>query len=222
MLKNMLNLTGVLAIFSLVLFTSCNKDATEELTTEAFTETSLSAIQRDASAGPDGCFEFVFPITVSFEDVTSASVNDYEELKATILAWKEANPDATERPQLEFPLEVMSEDGELISVTSKEELLALKKTCGKGKKGKGKCKKPCIKLVFPISIEFPDGATAETADRAELKSLVRAWKEANPDATERPAFVFPIQVILIEDGTTVEVNDREELKTLKGSCKEEI
>ncbi len=69
--------------------------------------------------------------------------------------------------------------------------------------------------MFPLTIQFPDGTTAEAADRAELKSLAREWKEANPDSEERPAIVFPIDVTL-EDGSTVTVNSKEELKALRG------
>lgn len=224
MLKNILNFSFVFTLLSLTFFTSCDKDSdelTEEITTEAFTSTAMSAIQRDASTGPDGCFEFVFPVTLEFADGTTQSLNDYDELKAAILAWKEANPDATERPNLVFPLEVISQDGEVLSVTERAELRALKRACGKGNKGHGKCKNPCFTLVFPISISFPDGTTAEAADRMALKTLVREWKEANPNATERPAFVFPIEVEMKADGSIVEAADKEALKVLKESCQDD-
>ena len=59
-------------------------------------------------------------------------------------------------------------------------------------------------------------------DRSEVRAALQAWKEANPDATERPdvALVFPITVTL-EDGTTASVNSEEELDALKESCPQE-
>ncbi len=222
MLKNILKFSFVFSLLSLTFLTSCDKDSNalaEETTTEAFTTTTMSAIQREASAGPEGCFEFVFPISLEFADATTQILNDYDELKAAILAWKEANPDATERPNLIFPLEVISEDGEVLSITDRTELRALKRACGKGNKGHGKCKNPCFDIVFPISVSFSDGTTAEAADRSALKTLVREWKEANPDATERPAIVFPIEVELEVDGSIVEVEDKDALKALKESCR---
>ncbi|MFK7809258.1 MAG: hypothetical protein AB8F74_15750 [Saprospiraceae bacterium] len=221
MLNQILKGFCLVAIFSLSIFTSCNKEATTELdngtTTEAFTSSVMNAIQRDASTGPQGCFEFVFPITVAFEDESTATVNDYDELKDAVQAWRESNPDAKKRPNLVFPVEVISEDGELISVSDREELKTLKEACGKGH---GKCRKPCFKFTFPLTVTLPDGTTVTGADRSELKSLIRAWKEDNPDATERPALVFPIEVTLQPDGETVTVNDSDELKALKESCKE--
>ncbi|MFT4665376.1 MAG: hypothetical protein ACI8YQ_001788 [Polaribacter sp.] len=224
MLKNILNFSFVFTLFSLTFFTSCDKDSdglSAETTTEAFTTSTMAAIQREASAGPEGCFEFVFPITIEFADATSQTLNDYVELKAAILAWKEANPDATERPNLVFPLEVISQDGEVLSVTDREELRALKRACRNGNNGHGKCKRPCFNILFPITISFPDGTTAEAADRLALKTLVRAWKEANPDATERPVIVFPIEVEMKADGSIVEVADKEALKILKESCQDD-
>jgi len=111
----------------------------------------------------------------------------------------------------------------IISVTTQEELKELRATCRKGygpKKGKrGNKECSCFEIVFPLTISFPDGTTAEVNDRAEFKSTVREWKTNNPDATERPELVFPITVQL-EDGTTSVANDEEELKALKLACRD--
>jgi len=232
MLKPLLKFSFLFAFISLTLLTSCNKEDTESLNienvtdedlqdTQIFTAVALFELQDNASSGPHGCFELVFPITVEFPDASTAEVNDYDELKTAIQTWKEANPDATDRPTFVFPVEVISEDGELTSVNDHDELKELKRSCKKDRKGKGKCSDPCFEIVYPLTISFPDGTTAEAADRPELKTLIRAWKEANPDATEKPEIVFPIEVTMTDDGTTVTVNDKDELSALKESCKEE-
>ena len=75
----------------------------------------------------------------------------------------------------------------------------------------------CFELVFPISIEFEDGTTSTANSYDELRELIMAWKEANPNPGERPTFVFPIEVIA-EDGELISVNDLNELKALKAEC----
>lgn len=232
MLKPLLKFSFLFAIVSLTLLTSCNKEDTDSLNfenvtdedlqdTQIFTAVAMFELQDNASSGPDGCFELVFPITIEFPDATTAEVNDYDELKSEIEAWKIANPTATDRPTFVFPVEVISEDGELISVNDADELRALKRSCRKNGRGKGKCSDPCFDIVYPLTISFPDGTTADAADRSELKSLIRAWKEANPDATEKPEVVFPIEVVMEDDGSTVTVNDKDELKALKESCQDD-
>ncbi len=225
MSKYSFKLLMVLAVVtSLFAFNSCNKD--ESLTNSEdvsnFVNETVYNFQRDGNCGKFGCYEFVFPITIVFPDETTSEVESYDALKETLKAWKEANPDATERPSLSFPLEVVSEDGEIISVASREELRELARECirgffkGRGRPGHGKGDF-CFKLVFPLSIAFPDGTTMEVEDRRDLRSTLREWKAANPDAEERPTLAFPITVEM-EDGTQVSVESSEALQELKESC----
>ena len=226
MLKLISKNVWVMALMAAFFMASCDQaaDVVTEETTEEFVDQALFVLQEQGNIGRNGCYELIFPITVEFPDGTTVTANDYEELGTAIKTWKEANPDATERPSFVFPIEVLSEDGEVISVASHEELRALKEACPgnyfghHGPRGhRGKCN-PCFEIVFPIDILFPDGTTAEAADRMTLKTLIREWKEANPDEEERPEIVFPIEVEMEEDGTIVTVNDLDELKALKESC----
>lgn len=220
----------VLLLFASTIFVACNEDITnsfiDEETLDTFVDQSLFELQNEGNIGRLGCYELVFPITINFSDETTSTVNDYEELAAAIQTWKENNPDATERPAFEFPIEVLSEDGELTSVTNGEELKALKRACRADKfndrdpRGHRKNCKPCFDMVFPITIQFPDATTAEVSSRAELKTTLRAWKAANPDATERPTIAFPIDVEF-EDGSITTVNSSAELEELKQACRDE-
>ena len=56
----------------------------------------------------------------------------------------------------------------------------------KSEKGKRKKKKSPFKFVFPISFEMPDGSTISANDKQELKSLIKAWRDENPDSNEKP------------------------------------
>lgn len=204
-----------LAIFSL---TSCEKEGVlSDEVVQNFVEESVEAVERSGNVGRTGCYEFVFPITVTFPDGASNSLDDYETLRATIKAWKEANPEAEEKPSLAFPLEVVSQEGELITVEDAAALKTLKKACKRsGKKDRNKGDR-CFKLVFPVSIVFPDGTTTEFADKAALKTAVRTWKSENPDAEVKPMLAYPLTIEL-EDGTTVTIEDAAALMAQKESC----
>lgn len=219
MIKRMFKITWVaaLAVFTFFL-TSCDKENTiSEEIVENFVDESVEAMDRSGSMGRGGCFELVFPITVDFPDGTSSEVDSYETLRGSIRSWKEANTESEERPSLAFPIEVVGQEGELISITSSEELRELRQTCRRNFIKNNKKKDRCFKLVFPISLNYPDGTTTEYPDRRAMKQDLRAWKQANPDAEERPSLVFPVDVEL-EDGTIVSIASAEELQAQKDSC----
>ncbi|AEE50604.1 hypothetical protein [Haliscomenobacter hydrossis] len=80
--------------------------------------------------------------------------------------------------------------------------------CGRGS---------CFEFVYPISIKFADGTTAEVTSNENMRETIRTWKENNPSATERPTLVFPLEV-LAKDGTVSSVASEEEFKTLLATC----
>ncbi len=223
MFKNALNFSWILVLCALLV--SCNKEdqtTTDEETVAEFANNTVYAMQQSAALGHQGCYELVFPIFIEYEDGTISEYNSYDELREGIMAWKEANPDAEARPQLQFPIEMISEDGELITVDDHQELRRIREACGRPfrpdhhRPGQGGCN-PCFQFVFPFNIEFPDGTIEEITSRQDLKQTIRAWKQANPDADERPQLVFPITVEM-EDGTLVTVNSQEELIALREDC----
>jgi hypothetical protein len=221
MTKQNLNISKVIAFAMAAFLTSCDKSTLSTLDgVFDYTDEAMFTLQESGSIGKQGCFELVFPITIEFPDETTAEVNDYDELREAIQTWKEENPNVDGKPNFVYPIEVISEDGEVITVASRAELFELKKECrGNFDRPKGhrfKCK-PCFHLVFPVTIEFPDGTTQEVADRKELKTTIREWKQNNPTSDERPTLVFPLDVEM-EDGTIVTVNSVEELRELKDSC----
>lgn len=223
MISQILKKTWMLSLLILAVFTACDKD--ENLSTdniENYVDEVVFDMQSEGNCGKFGCYEFVFPITISFADGTTTEIDDYPSLREALRTYREENPDG-ERPTLGFPLEVMSEDGEVITVASKDELHDLRVQCRRdffmrhGHRGHRFRGMFCFTLNFPLSIEMPDGTTAEVADRMEMKDTLRAWKIDNPDSEDRPELVFPITVTM-EDGTEVTVEDKDALKELKDSC----
>ncbi len=78
----------------------------------------------------------------------------------------------------------------------------------------------CFELVFPITIEFSDGSTAEVGSYKELRQAIRSWFHNNgghPTHADRPKLVLPIQVIN-EAGEVITVETPEQLKALREEC----
>ena len=216
--------TWMIALMAIATFTACNKEDTISSTddVENYVDGVLFDMQEQGNCGKFGCYEFVFPITISFPDGSSTEVSDYDSLREALKTYREANPDG-ERPTLGFPLEVMTEDGDMITVNSKEELHELRVQCRreffknhrpKGHRFRGMF---CFKLDYPVSIELPDGTTVEAQDRLDLQYTLRRWRKDNPESEERPSLVFPLSVTM-EDGTQVTVDSKEALKDIKDSC----
>ncbi len=223
-MNKLLKLTWLAAFAVMALVSSCDKDevnVTEDV--EFYVNSAVFDMEERGNLGKFGCYEFVFPVTLAFPDSTSTEVDDYEALRTAIGDWKEANPEAEDRPSFAFPVELTNEDGEILSVANSEELREIAKECRRdffkrkrGKRGKHRGGK-CFKLVYPITLTLPDGSTLTGDTARDLKQQVRAWKADNPDAEERPEILFPIQV-QYRDSSVVDVADLDALKLLKEDC----
>jgi hypothetical protein len=233
------------ALFT-VFYTSCGEnDSLEDSTFDVqnYVDQSVDFLHAEGNCGRFGCFEFVFPITIEFPDGESVTVEDYKGLRAELKAWFEENGDNIDWPErgdsttladipfdqlptFGFPLEVISEDGEVITINNREELHQLRRECRRDyrrylrRHHRNHHRDHCFKLVFPVSISFPDGNEIEANSPQEMKEAIREWKKNNPEAEERPELVFPL-TIEYEDGSTVEVPDKETLKELKDNCSDE-
>ncbi len=209
---------SLLACFScLLIMTSCTND---DVNISEFVDESMFLVESETRSGKLGCYELVYPVTVTFPDGTDQEVNDGEELKGAIKSWKESNPDVNGRPFLAFPYEIVTENGELITVESRAQKFRLKKACKAimGNGPHGHLGKPCFRIVYPITVLFPDETSEAVDSRKDLKLTLRAWKKDNPDLEEGPSIEFPITV-MFEDETTQTVNSREELIELKKDCR---
>lgn len=81
-------------------------------------------------------------------------------------------------------------------------------------------KKHCLEFIFPISIEFVDGTTAEVSDYENLHETVKAWFEENDverSKENKPQLIFPLQV-LNKEGEIIDVDSEEALAELRSEC----
>jgi len=76
----------------------------------------------------------------------------------------------------------------------------------------------CYELVYPVTVDFPDGTSQEVNDGEELRDAIKSWKEANPDVNGRPHLAFPYDIIT-ENGKLITVENRVQKLRLKKACK---
>ena len=217
MTSRILKITALL-FFATTLFVACEKDGSSESFGEIETQEAFMAMEEAGDLGCGGCFELVFPITVVFEDGTTASADSRIAIRQAIRTWIEENGRPDQRPQFEYPFDVTLEDGTVQTITSGEEFRALIQGCRPNGPHGPHDRTPCYDLVFPVNLVYPDGTEAEAVGPRALRLLIRQWKQNNPDSEERPTLGFPVDVVLAANDSTVTVNSQEELMALRENC----
>lgn len=241
MMKQLFKFSSFLFVFSLFLFTACQEDALPEV---SGSEDAIIDLREDGTFDVmdtetaerldwvkrfrgrklffgrlNQCFDLVFPVTLNFPDGTTEEVASAEDLRSTLRDWKANQTSGIGgRPQLAFPFEVELADGDTYTIEEKPDLREIAGDCTEGRPHfKGRFKR-CFELVFPVGVSYPDGTTAEAADREELKTLFSTWRTENPDATEHPTLAYPLDIELT-DGTTVTVDSREAIREAISDCR---
>jgi len=171
------------------------------------------------------CFELVFPVTFDMPDGSIITVtNDDEDGWAEIKAWYEANPDAEERPALQYPVVIFFEE-ESITVNSDEDMREAYGECYTDRDGWGR-KRECFELVYPVTFIMPDGSsiTIETDDENSWEEL-KDWYDENEGYEEvRPELEYPVDIVYETNAgdSIVTINTEEEMMIVKQECREEF
>jgi hypothetical protein len=131
MTKTSLKLFLPIFILATLFITSCSDEDTtvSEQEVENYTEDAIYTMQRNAMCGVRGCFEFMFPITIVFPDGGEAEVESYEEMRDRIRRWRTDNPETNAKPNLQYPLDLLTNNAEIVTVNNRKELRDLVKEC---------------------------------------------------------------------------------------------
>lgn len=149
------------------------------------------------------CFNFVFPLTLSYNDGTVITVATYEGLLEILTAETET----LFLVGIAFPFQVQQE-GTITTIDNEEEFYALIQECGFSPINDDVLQFSCFQLVYPISVINVDGITIEVQTQGEFESLL-----INGEVVD---IVFPISVIQANE--TIVVNDLYELFDLYDEC----
>ena len=208
-------------------FVACDKDETlTDTEIQNFTDESIFRLQEQANCGRHGCYELVFPISITLGD-EEVEVESYADLKDAIIDWKQGNPGTTDRPTFVYPIDLMDDEGNIYTAEGPADLLEYRKLCLRyyfeNHDWNGHSNRPmaCFRLVFPVTIEFPNGLLVTAQTKQQLRNVIKEWKEQQDgQIDERPQLVFPITVFMVETGTVQEVESKEALKELKEECRD--
>ncbi|MBC8314202.1 MAG: hypothetical protein ISR57_03530 [Bacteroidales bacterium] len=74
------------------------------------------------------CFEFIYPITYIMPDGSTITCNNRRELIA-VRMWYRENPGVTEKPTLQFPVDIKYKDGTIKTIHNQEEMKRARAAC---------------------------------------------------------------------------------------------
>ena len=161
------------------------------------------------------CFELVLPATFVMPDGSSITVEDENSYMA-VLDWYANNSDSKEKPTLQYPVNIIYQDGDTQTINNDEEMGNTRADCRKwddDKKDWG-----CFRLVYPITFIMQDGSAISMIDKEDWMEL-KSWYEENPDIEEKPALQYPVNIIY-RDGDTKTINNDEEMASVKEDCRD--
>ena len=164
------------------------------------------------------CFDLVYPVTIQFPNGNTVTVDGPRQLRLILRVWRLTHPHADQHPTFVFPLQVELPNGNIVTVDGPMGLRALAEACDRPCGPFDHPSFRCYDLLFPVTLEFPDGTTAEAADAEELRQLIMDWRMQNPDSDERQGFVFPIEVEL-PNGEVISVESEHQLRHLREACR---
>ncbi len=178
--------------------------------------TTLKQIKKTVgSAGRDGsgdqalCFNFVYPITLSYNNGTVIEVVSYDGLIALL----EAETENFYLEGIEFPFQVQQENT-ITTINNENEFMALVQSCGFDTIDEEIYVFDCYEIVYPFSVINQDNETIVIDNESELYTLF-----ANPSSSSDDYivdFVFPLT--LTGNGQTYQVNNIYELFDLFEDC----
>jgi len=162
------------------------------------------------------CFELVYPVTYLMPDGSTITIENDEDWDP-IKDWYEENPESEERPELQYPVDVVFDD-ETVTVNSAEEMGEMKRECWEDEG------RECFELVYPVIFIMPDGSSITVAtDDEDGWQEVKDWYDANPESEERPTLEYPVDIVYETNAgdSTVTINNEEEMEAAKDECCDE-
>lgn len=149
------------------------------------------------------CFEFVFPLTLSYNDGTVITVSTYEGLIDVLTAETET----LFIVGIAFPFQVQQQ-GAIITIDDEAEFYSLIEDCGFSPINDDVLQFSCWQIVYPISVINEAGATVVVTTQGQFESLLMGGTVAE--------IVFPINVE--QNNQNIEVNDLYQLFDLNDDC----
>ena len=145
------------------------------------------------------CFDVEFPITINLSDSSVVTISNDEELYDGIEDYYEMD-ESDNLPEINFPINIIfyyeNENGveseDLVEIGDYEELEIYFEMCEDEEDfwfGFD-----CVDLVYPITIQSPEGENLSFEDENSLIDHIENWYGNNPDSDQEFELIFPISV----------------------------
>ena len=162
--------------------------------------------KKDYNKRDEKCFELLYPITFIMPDQSNITISNNEDW-VMIKDWYEQNPDFEERPQIEYPIDIMYESTNIVTINDEEEMTIEKSNCI-----------DCMELVYPVTFILPDESTIIIENNSEEGwEELKNWYEDNPNVDFDWNLLYPLDIQL-EDGTITTVQNVSEIELIKQEC----
>lgn len=138
----------------------------------------------------DDLDNLTFPTEIELPDGTTVTVNSEEELFDLLDKWFEENGDDFEEEW----------EGEWDEEWDDEDYF-----------------EDCFTLIFPISIQYPDGETIIYDSEEAIWVGIEAWYDVNPESEDDPMPVYPFDVLLA-DSTVITINSEMDEDAIWETC----
>lgn len=168
---------------------------------------------------PTPCYKIVFPVQVKLPNDSLITINSADDFAALLKRWRIRFPNADRHPQIVFPYGVEKADGTIVRITSTEDLRKIMAEChpGPDRPNPGPDLRPCFRIVFPDTIQHPDGSTAVATDAEDFAKQAALWRRAHPAASGVTTLKLPFSIIF-RDSTTAVIASREDLRAANAKC----
>ena len=161
------------------------------------------------------CVEFVYPLTLTFPDGTTSTVNNEGELEQAI----NTATSTGDFPTINFPIQVIGDNELPVSVADEEALCELFEECFEEEED-CECgeEDECFEINYPITIVLPDGSNVTVNDDEALENAIDDYYDLNPNDSGDVTLIYPITVTMFEDSSTVVINNDDDLDDLLEDC----
>jgi hypothetical protein len=172
------------------------------------------------------CFDVEFPITINLSDGSVVTISNDEELYNGIEDYYEMD-ESDNLPEINFPINIIfyyeNENGveseDLVEIVDYDELEMYFEMCQDEEdinddEEESWSEFNCVDLVYPITIQSPEGANLSFENEDSLNNYIESWYNTNNNEFEL-VFVFPLSIEYFSETTdqlqTMIINSEEEL-----------
>ncbi len=173
------------------------------------------------------CFDLVFPITFKMEDGSTIAVETDDEAGwGAMRSWHHANRGAGHKPEMQFPVVVYYNE-ESVTINNDQGLREVYGECREDFESDvdhswGQKRRPCFKIIYPITYTMPDGSSMLVVDHSERD--LKGWYSNNSSYEGiRPEIQYPVTIMYeTKNGdSSVTINDLETMQSAKSECSDE-